>query len=301
MVNTHFNASSFPSLQGRDEALWAPIFITPIAGSPERLVAAVAVVSAQERYVSVATGLEKLRCLYGGDSQLILAATHAALAEFEVELKDRGKDAIAAPQHRTGIISVGEVRRAAANDLKGMALNWLRTISSLHDNFALQVMSGNDSASRKPRGEQLPASVWDFAVRKKSPISKYFNASIRDRGRRGAPLSKVDLDYQGQRVIANFSTIRSYVTDVRGEFNRMTRRLWELDVSQVRAGHHDSDAVLYELIIQKPILEEFHGQADRIANALEDLKGQADEKNLILRQFDNAEQIVEHLERKEAA
>jgi hypothetical protein len=301
MVKIQFNASSFPSLHGRDEALWAPIFITPIAGSPERLVAAVAVVSAQERYVSVATGLEKLRCLYGENSQLILAATHAALAEFEAELKDRGKFAIATPQQRAGIISVGEARRVAANDLKSMALNWLRTISSLHDNFALQVVSGNDSVSRKPRGEQLPASVWDFAVRKKSPISNYFNASIRDRSRRGAPLSKVDLDYQGKRVIANFSTIRPYVTDVRGEFNRMTRRLWELDVSQVRAGHYDSDAVLYELIIQKPILEDFHGQADRIVNALEDLKGQADEKNLILRQFDNAEQIVEHLERKEAA
>ena len=301
MVNIQFDASSFPSLQGRDEALWAPIFITPIAGSPERLVAAVAVVSAKERFISVATGLEKLRCLYGENSQLILAATHSALAEFEAELKDRGKEAIAVPQQRTGIISVGEARRVTANELKGMALNWLRTISSLHDNFALQVMSGNELVSRKPRGEQLPASVWDLAVRKKSPISHYFNASIRDRSRRGAPLSKVELDYQGRRVIANFSTIRPYVTDVRGEFNRMTRRLWELDVSQVRAGHYDSDAVLYELIIQKPILEDFHGKADRISNALEDLKGQADEKNLILRQFDNAQQIVEHLESKEAA
>lgn len=301
MVNIQFNASSFPSLQGRDEALWAPIFITPIAGSPERLVAAVAVVSAQERFISVATGLEKLRCLYGANSQVILAATHSALAEFEAELKDRGKEAISVPHQRTGIITVGEARRVAANELKGMALNWLRTISSLHDSFALQVMSGNELVSRKPRGEQLPASVWDFAVRKKSPIRHYFNASIKDRSRRGAPLSKVDLDYQGQRVIANFSTIRPYITDVRGEFNRMTRRLWELDVSQVRAGHYDSDAVLYELIIQKPILEDFHGQADRIANALEDLKGQADEKNLILRQFDNAQQIVEHLESKEAA
>ncbi|SEI74962.1 hypothetical protein SAMN05421762_2791 [Pseudooceanicola nitratireducens] len=301
MVDIQFSASSFPSLQGRDEALWAPIFLTPIAGSPERLVAAVAVVSGEERYISVATGLEKLRCLYGENSQLILAATHAALAEFEAELKDRGRIALTTPLQQGGIISVGEARRVAANDLKSMALNWLRTISSLHDNFALQVMPGNDIAPRKPRGEQLPASVWDFAVRKKSPISNYFNASIRDRSRRGAPLSRVDLDYQGKRVIANFSTIRSYVADVRGEFNRMTRRLWELDVSQVRAGHYDSDAVIYELIIQKPVLEDFQNRADRISNALEDLKGQADEKNLVLRQFDNAGQIVEHLERKETA
>ena len=69
----------------------------------------------------------------------------------------------------------------------------------------------------------------------------------------------------------------------------------------MRAGHYDSDAVIYELIIQKPVLEDFQNRADRISNALEDLKGQADEKNLVLRQFDNAGQIVEHLERKETA
>jgi len=263
------------------------------------LVAAVAVVSANERYVSVATGLEKLRCLYGESSQLIISVTRAALAEFEAELKTRGKEAIAAPYQSTGILSIGEARQVAAKDLKEMASNWLRTISSLHDSFALEALTATEVTARKPRGEQLPTNVWEFAVRKKSPIRNYFNTSIRDRSRKGAPLTNVDLDYKGRRVIANFSTIRPYVSDVRGEFNRMTRRLWELDVSQVRAGRRDSDAILYELIIQRPALEEFTGKTDRIANALEDLKEQADEKNLVLRQFDGAEQIVEHLERKE--
>jgi hypothetical protein len=301
MVSIQFDASSFPSLDGREEVLWAPIFITPIAGSPERLVAAVAVVGAEERYVSVATGLEKLRCLYGDSSELIMAVTRAALAEFEADLKCRGKDAIATPYQSMGILSVGEARRVAAKDLKEMSLNWLRTISSLHDNFALEAVAPNEVAVPRPRGEQLPANVWDLAVRRKSPISSYFNTSIGNRSGKGAPLTNVDLDYQGQRVIANFSTIRPHISDVRGEFNRMTRRLWELDVSQVRAGHRDSDALIYELIIQRPVLEEFNGKPDRISNALEDLKGQADEKNLSLRQFNDAEQIIEHLERKEAA
>lgn len=301
MVNISFNASSFPSLEGRHDALWAPIFITPIAGSPERLVAAVVVVSDQERYISIATGLEKLRCLYGETARLILAATYAALAEFEADLKLRGKVAIENPSQGASIIHIGEARRVAISDVKSMALNWLSTISSLHDNFALQAVPDIDSVIRKPKSKPLSASVLDFALRNNSPISRYFNTSIKDKQRRGAPLSKVDLDYQGQRVVANFSSIRPRISDVRGEFNRLTRRLWELDVSQVRAGHCDSDAVLYELIIQKPVMADFSTKADRIANALEDLKGQADEKKLVLRQFDNTAEIVKHLEQKEAA
>jgi len=48
-------------------------------------------------------------------------------------------------------------------------------------------------------------------------------------------------------------------------------------------------------------LEEFRGRVSRIADALEDLIGKADRENLIRRQFDNAQQIVEQLESKEAA
>lgn len=48
-------------------------------------------------------------------------------------------------------------------------------------------------------------------------------------------------------------------------------------------------------------LEEFRGRVSRIADALEDLIGKADRENLIRRQFDNAQQIVEQLDSKEAA
>lgn len=301
MVDIKFDAASFPSLSGHDEVVWAPIFITPILGSPERLVAAVAVVGTQERYLSVASGLEKLRCLYGESSQLIMAATMTALVEFEADLINRGKEALVSSSQGMGILSVGDARRVATKDVKEVASSWLGTISSLHDSFALTIQKTSEIVRHRPRGDQLPSSVCELAGRKKSPILQYFSQSIRKGTSNRSSLANVALDFEGQRVVANFSTIRPSASNVRAEFDRMLRRLWELDVTQVRAGHRESDAVLYELIIQQPKLHEFSGKPDRIKNALEDLKGQADEKNLVLRQFEGAEQIVDHLERREAA
>lgn len=301
MIDIGFDARSFPSLDGHDEAVWAPIFITPILGSPERLVAAIAVVGIQHRHLSIASGLEKLNCLYGKSAQLILAATMTALSEFEADLKARGKEALDSPSREFGILSVGDARRVATQDVKEVASSWLGTISSLHDSFALMAQEADNVVRRKRKGDQLPSRVCQLASQKNSPIWRYFSKPIRQGKTVRSSLANVALDFEGQRVVANFSTIRPTASNVRAEFDRMLRRLWELDVTQGRAEHRENDAVLYELIIQQPNLQEFSGKPDRIKNALEDLKGQADEKKLVLRQFEGAEQIVNHLERKEAA
>ena len=113
-------------------------------------------------------------------------------------------------------------------------------------------------------------------------------------------ISDISVDFKGKKVVANFTTIRS-VQDIRREFDRILRRLWELDVTQVREGHENSDAVKYELILQKPDFSQFKKEGARLTGALEELEGQADEKHLRLRQFTNAEQMVSHLEMREAA
>ena len=213
----------------------------------------------------------------------------------------RGREALIDPSGAIGILSVGDARRVAAKDMKEVALSWLGAISSLHDSFSLAIQSENVVERQRARGDQLLSSVCDYAVRKKSPILPYFSQSARLGKPARSSLSKVDLDFKGKRIVANFSTIRPHVKNLRGEFDRMLRRLWELDVTQVRAGHTENDAVVYELIIQAPNTDDYVGKPDRVKYALEDLKEQADEKSLVLRQFAGAAEIVAHLERREAA
>lgn len=304
MPDFRIDISSFPNLHGQKDVLWAPIFVRPIVGSPERLIAAVAVVGERDHIIASARGLEKLRCLYGENAPLVIAATEAAISELDVDLTKRNKQALLEPARDYHIISIGEVRESKAKSLRAFASSWLHSISSLHENFSQELLlSSTEYISEKrtrARGDILPLDVFRTAVERGSAISAFFSPSIKSGRSRRSSISDIKVDFSGKRVVANFTAIRP-VANVRGEFDRLFKRLWELDVTQVRSGHQDSDAVNYELIIQKPDLSIFAKDGDKINRALEELGNQADDKNLILRQFSNAKDMVKHLEKREAA
>ncbi|MCX7302159.1 MAG: hypothetical protein NTX73_17605 [Rhodobacterales bacterium] len=292
----------FPEIDLEEEVVWAPLFISPIFGSPERLVAAVAVAGENNHLVSIAGQLQKLSCLYGDNSGVVIAATKSAISEFQTDLAERGKEALLQPKHTMQILSIGEAKISAAGELREIAECWLGSISSLHiqqDVFSLTTVTQQAATKQNVRGDQLSTEVCRVAAERKLPILKYFSNSIRGPKRTG-PLSRIALDFDGRRVKANFSSIRPG-RDVRGEFDRVYRRLWALDVSQVRAGFVEDDSVRYELILQVPFSELQKAQEDKVSSALDALTKEADEKRLILRPFSKVDEIVSHLSVKEAA
>ncbi len=292
----------FPALVGRKSVTWAPVFLSPIVGSPERLVIAVAVADDRDGIVCSASGLERLRCLYGESSDLIIAAAKGAISELQMKLSEEGKDFLKKEEFSTGLVYTGTPMQSTAKEMGGLAKVWLETISSLHDmksEFFLHPPEEERVKVLRLRGDRLSSEVLQLATERKSPILKFFTKSV-VRSNSRVPLTNVSVDYHGKRVVANFSTLRP-TSNLRSEFDRILRRLWALDLNQTRAGHSDSDAVQYELILQRPKLSDFSGEGERISRALDELAGQADEKKLGFRQFSNVVEMVDHLEKREAA
>lgn len=294
----------FPTLKGQKDVLWAPIFVCPIMGSPERLIAAIAVAGEKNHLIASAGGLEKLRCLYGSNADLIIAALQAEISDLDAEMSVRKENALISTNGNYHIISIGDVRESSAKNLRDFASNWLGSISSLHNVHAheLQLVINQEKEAKKSkaRGDALPRDVFKIAVKNHSKISDFFSQSIRSGKSKRTSMSDIKVDFRGQKVVANFTAIRP-VVDIRREFDRVFKRLWELDVTQARSGHQESDAVKYELLIQKPNIKLLEKEGNKINKALEELASQADDKNLMLRQFSNAKDMVQHLEAREAA
>lgn len=305
MVEFTLNTMDFPSLQGRKSVFWAPVFLSPIMGSPERLVVAIVVAGEHDGVVCPASGLDRIQCFYGKASELILAATRVALHELEVQISKHGQSILTGGTFCSGPIQTGAPIQSTATDMRSLARMWLDSISSLHNSSSvvefraavpLEALQVKD---KRARGDRLRSEVLKVATDRKSPILQYFTKATRLAKTR-MPLANVSLDYQGKRVVANFSKLRP-MANMRAEFDRIRGRLWSLDVNQVRAGHFDSDAVEYELILERPELSDFSDGGKKVASALDELANQADEKHLGFRQFANVTDILNHLEKREAA
>jgi hypothetical protein len=297
MATFTIDASFFPNLDSWQEVVWAPVYISPIAGSPERLVIAVAVAGEKSSLISLAASIEKLHCLYGNSAKLVIIAAKAAISELEADLKKRGKDALFSPINRKSIISVGTARESSTKELRDLAHNWLSAISSLHSKVGELHFECVDEQipERKKRHSrnQVTRNLFDIARRNNSPVLKFFSPLVR--AQKPSALSSATLDFKGNRIVANFAYVRP-VDNLRGEFDAISSRLWALDVNQVRAKHKETDAVKYELILKKPDLNLFPKHATQLEAALNELEEQADDKNLILRQIDSEASILKHLE-----
>ena len=122
-----------PRLETPVRGKWAPVFLSPLIGSPERLVIGVVAANDSEFHVERANALFRFECLYGTAAEAAVFAANVALGDLEADVVERGIEALIEPRPTFSGVSVGEVREGETSSLADVARTWIASLSSLHD------------------------------------------------------------------------------------------------------------------------------------------------------------------------
>ncbi|PBB41816.1 hypothetical protein CK222_21935 [Mesorhizobium sp. WSM3866] len=309
MTDQRLNTAAFPAFKRSVRARWAPVLLEPIAGSYERLVIGVAVVSDDGFHLELANALDRLRCLYSDDAYGAVYAIQLTAEHLRQDLATRALQALTDPKPATSGVVIGESREAEGESLQKIGASWMLTLSSLYREVAQDADEAGpelDEALDGPGesgGDRLPLLVLGYVTERREGLARFFSNDLRGgRKRRTAGRShEIVIDFSGSRLVANFGTLQA--GSIAGSVNLIKRRLWDLKVERDRE-HSPMLLRQHEMILQAPPKGDPQVSTKQRANindALEALEAQADQEELRLRALPSVAEIGEHLMRLEAA
>lgn len=290
----NLNSDSFPALENPVRANWAPIFLTPIRGSEERLIIGVAVFNDAGFHIEAANALGRLQCLYGSQSDIVIQVAGIALDELQAELSARAGMAIADFKPSITGVTAGEIRQADGVSLQAIGASWMSALSSLYDAEAAGLMSEGellDDASYQDKfeafagGDRLPRLVLDYVVEERSGLAGFFRSDLANQQQRRRRSHEVSIDFSGSKLVANFGTLG--VGQISRSVDLIKRRLWDLKVDR------DSETVdtfsrQHEMLIQMPASDDpqvSEKQFENLEVARKALEAQADQEELRLEAY----------------
>ena len=304
MMGGTLTQARFPQLPSVVRARWAPVYLSPILGSPERLVIAVVTVNEAGFHVEAANALTRLRCLYGRAAETALFAAEVALDELRGALAERGAEAL-----RTGAlvfsgVSIGEVVEGEARTLSALARTWMAALSSLYKYEPLpedeEIVEGRDG---QQAADRLPILVLEHVVSLQPTYSNFFSESIREHRQRrlSKKVAGIDIDFHGARFVANFSTLQA--GSLAQGVDRVKRKMFDLKVTRdaERAtlfGPQTHEMILFTPGRESPLLSE--KQADHIEEALQELQEQSEREGFGLAALHEVPAIADRVVSAEA-
>jgi hypothetical protein len=284
--------SSFPLFTRSLRAQWAPVFLSPIRGSEERLVIGVAVLSGSGFHIEAANALTRLQCLYGAQADIVIQVAAIALDELQYDLAARRAEALFNFCPTITGISLGTVRDAEGVSLQAIGKAWMSSLSSLYDKDAgaVALEADDPEATYEDRfealasGDRLPMLVLDYVVGERAGLASFFRNDLGKRPRRRRS-HEVSIDFTGSKLVANFGTLQ--VGQISRSVDLIKRRLWDLKVER------DSETTEvfrrnHEMIIQMPALNDpqvSEKQYENLDIAKKALEEQADQEELRLEAF----------------
>jgi hypothetical protein len=308
MTAQGLSTAAFPGFRRSVRARWAPVLLEPIAGSYERLVVGVAVVSSDGFHLELANALDRLRCFYSDDAHAAVYAIQLSAEQLKRDLARRAVDALTDPKAAISGVTIGECRDAEGESLEAIGASWMRALSSLYrdpvENASLDVVEEVDGDIDRQRGgtaDRLPSLVMNYVRERREQYVRYFRADIQEAEKRrlAGRSHEVIIDFSGSKLVANFGTLQAgragqSVTVIK-------RRLWDLKVERDR-----QPAVVrrHEMILQTPQPDDPQFTKRQHANfrkALQALEEQADQEELRLRALSTVAEIGEHVLNAEAA
>nr|WP_294813852.1 hypothetical protein [uncultured Sphingomonas sp.] len=291
-------SSVFPTFINSTRARWAPVFLSPIRGSDERLVIGVAVFNANGFHIEAANALTRLQCLYGSQADIVIQVAGIALDELKHDLASRSAKALLDFRPSITGVSVGEVREAEGLSLQAIGVGWMSALSSLYDSDAgaVALEADDPEATYEDRfealasGDRLPALVLDYVTDSRAGLEGFFRSDLGKRPRRRRS-HEVSIDFTGSKLVANFGTLQ--VGQITRSVDLIKRRLWDLKVQRDResdiAFHRD-----HEMLVQVPAENDpqvTERQYENLEIARQALEEQADQEDLRLEAFNSVAEI----------
>jgi hypothetical protein len=274
--------ANFPHAAGLVRCRWAPVYLSPILGSPERFIIAVAVVGADGFHVEAANALKRLECLYGRAAETAIFAADVALEELRGVLAADGLSALKEGVLVFSGVSIGEVSEGEARTLRDLGRTWMSALSSLyrytpessHDELA----AGQDGSTGS--ADRLPVLVLDHVVAVAPGLRDCFHEDVRQHRQRRASLgiAGISIDFSGPHLVANFATLQ--LSTPAQAVDRIKRKMFDLKVRRDEEKNELFSLRQHEMILftpardSSPLLNE--KQVERHDEVLRDLKDQSD-------------------------
>jgi hypothetical protein len=282
MMPPKLTTAQFPQTETLFRGRWAPVFLSPILGSPERFVIAVAAVGETGFHIEAANALKRLECLYGRAAETAMFAAEVALDELYAAISAQGTVALTEGALVFSGVNIGEVSDGEARSPKHLACIWMSALSSLYKFQPVEINSEESQVQNEVglSSDRLPILVLDHVNEIAPSLSHYFHEDIRlHRQRRSSSrVARISIDYNGPKLAANFATLHTG-TQAQG-VDRIKRKMFDLTVRR----DDDAKAALleprrHEMIIftparNSPLLS--GKQVERLDEALGDLTEQSE-------------------------
>lgn len=294
----NIQSDAFPALESGVRARWAPIFLSPIRGSDERLVIGIAVVSERAFHIEAANALDRLRCLYLDQADIVIQVTGIVLDHLRSDLATRGLQALTDYRPVVTGVSLGTLREGEGVSLESIGVSWMKALSSLYDTQGSGVLKELDDADESFEAQyealsgidRLPKLVLEYVSSTKQSLEVFFRPDLSGRQRRRRS-HEVSIDFSGSRLVANFGTLQS--GQIARSVGLIKRRLWDLKVQ--RDSEKDQPfSRSHEMLIQMPSENDpqiTERQFENIHTALVSLEQQADQEELRLEAFTSVADI----------
>lgn len=298
-------SAKFPRPAKTVKARWAPIFLSPVLGSPERLVVAVAAVSEEGFHVETANALKRLECLYGRAAETALFATEVALEELRTGLASRGPAALTEGALVFSGVTIGEVTDGEARTVEDLARAWMKALSSLYrfdqpDAHGEAVVNLEQAVADMP--DRLPVLVLDHVKMFAPPLTHFFSEEIRlhRRRRTRSRIAGISIDYAGSQFVANFATLQASARA--HSVDRIKRKMFDLKVKRDEDhslfGQRAHEMIIFTPSFDSPLINE--RQVDRLDEALEELTDQSTREGFALSAMHGVAEIGKRLLEAEA-
>lgn len=296
---------SFPQVTETQRGRWAPIYLSPILGSPERLIIAVVAVNAAGFHIEAANCLKRLECLYGRAAETAIFATEVALSELRTALAGCGQDALTEGMLVFSGVNIGPVSEGEARSLADLARTWMAALSSLYRHDAVEMLPKlvveQPDYNVGPQ-DRLPVLVLDHVSSVRPALEGYFSEEIRMQLKR-RPKSKiagVSIDFSGSKIVANFATLQA--STQASAVDRIKRKMFDLKVRRDEDGRllpqRQHEMIVFTPSRNSPLLNE--KQVERLDEALGELTLQSDREGFSFRAMHDVPNIGARLLQAEA-
>lgn len=301
-------SSAFPRWEESIRAKWAPVFLEPIAGSSERLIIGVAVISSTDVHLETANVWSRLECLYGSASEAIVFSAKHALDALREDLLTRQTDSLSDIQPVFSNVKVGMLTDAEGRNVQEIGRAWMRAISSLYSESTDLTLTNQLETLAVPGDivetrERLPNLVYADLIKDKPSLGDFFREDIRKGGKRSPRKrgAKVLIDFSGSKLVANFGTLRA--NRPTADVDTIKKQLWDLKIQR------DSDVETFDIREHEMMVHHLSKddpqigakQYDNVRSSLAMLEEQADREDIRLRPVNSVQQITERIIQLEAA
>lgn len=185
------------------KAQWAPVFLEPMDGSGERIVAAVVALDASgSHHVELTLRRKTLRCMYGDRGDVVLGIAELVQEALQEHLALGGALEAWMPPVRSCFL--GPLRHAMGPDLEGIALRGASLCASLSGTGLADVaQAADDLGPATPDVDRWLHQIRTSVREKSELLDPRFNAEVRVK----AGASPTRIGYLGDRIAANFDML----------------------------------------------------------------------------------------------